>query len=71
MHTSPRGGTFITPAYAITRMRPPIPPQHVPQSQNAYASSGLSSIGNYAPWKPPEKEATRKQRMPIPKKQNT
>ncbi|VVA33989.1 PREDICTED: transposon [Prunus dulcis] len=71
MPTGPRGGTFITPASATTRMRPPIPPPTSAQSQNAYDSSGLRQTRNSPPWKLPGKEATKKQGMHIPKKQKT
>ncbi|PQQ14059.1 hypothetical protein Pyn_07936 [Prunus yedoensis var. nudiflora] len=71
IHTSPRGGTFITPASATTRMRAPIHSPACAQSQNAYASSRLRQTGNSVPWKPLGKVAARKHDMLIPKKQKT
>lgn len=71
MPKGPRGGTFITPVSATTRMRPPIPPPTSAQSQNAYDSSGLRQTRNSPSWKLPGKEATKKQGMHIPKKQKT
>ncbi|KAI5323461.1 hypothetical protein L3X38_032533 [Prunus dulcis] len=41
------------------------------QSQNAYAFSGLRQTGNFAPWKPLGKAATKKQGMAIPNKEKT